>query len=142
MNSAQKAVDIARSLMRVKWIHQGRNVNVGIDCCGLLVLAFEPEEDFIEYSAHPHNGQLEGKLFDYFGDPVVTDRKVIADDLKLGDVVAMSFGEKGVCRHVGIIGDYLYGGPSIIHTDSSVGFVTEHAIDDAWLAKIKKVYRV
>ncbi len=128
------AVIAARALIGVPWRHQGRNPDVGIDCAGLIVLAFgfPPERDFTAYGRMPHDGLLEQHLAAVFGPP-------IDGDLKPGDVVAMAYGR--VIRHVGIVGDYVHGGLSLIHTDSTLGHVTEHPLDGKWVARVRLVYR-
>jgi cell wall-associated NlpC family hydrolase len=125
-------VDVARSLINVPWLHQGRDAKVGIDCVGLLVLAFEITGPVPDYGRDPHDGLLERHLREQFGDPHAADPRV-------GDVVAMAY--SGAVRHVGIVGNYLYGGHSLIHTDSHLGRVTEHPLDGKWLRRVRGVYR-
>jgi hypothetical protein len=61
--------------------------------------------------------------------------------LRPGDAVAMAYGRP--IRHVGIVAEhpaypaYL----SLIHTDSTLGRVTEHILDAKWLRRIRQVYR-
>lgn len=137
----------ARAYIGVAFGHQGRNPRVAIDCIGLLVLACRDvgwwhyaDQDYTGYSRHPHQGLLEQHLDRIFGPPVCL-RPNLAD-LHYGDVVALRYG--GPVRHVGIVGEQDYGGktlPTLIHTDSQLGRVTEHRIDAAWLEKIVRVYR-
>lgn len=127
-------VEVARSLLGARWIHQGRDPAIGIDCAGLLLIAFGSPHDLADYPRHPYAGQLESQLERHFGPPAF-------DGPRVGDAVAMSYGEKGVIRHCGIVGDYIHGGLSLIHTDSIVGCVTEHPLDDFWLARVRQVYR-
>ena len=131
--------DHARAYLKVPFRHQGRDPATGIDCIGLLVLACRDagrldkvEMDFTGYSRDPHDGLLEQHLERVFGPPV--------DDMRPGDIVALKYG--GPIRHVGIVGDYLYGGLSLIHTDSRLGRVTEHRIDERWLDQIAVVHRL
>lgn len=128
--------DAARAYMGAPWVHQGRT-RAGLDCVGLPVLALRDcgysLSDVTTYSRNPHGGQLEKHLRAEFGAPV---HKA---DMAAGDIVAMAY--KRVIRHVGIIAGYRDGGLSLIHTDQSVGRVTEHRIDAAWLDRIKAVYR-
>lgn len=130
------AVGRARGLLDVPWVHQGRNPSVGIDCVGLLILAFEadPADHPTAYSRSPHGGVIARQLRQHFGDPVPGGPQV-------GDVVLMGFGVHGEARHVGVIGDYVYGGLSIIHTDSIVGRVVEHPFDAKWQRRVREVYR-
>jgi cell wall-associated NlpC family hydrolase len=128
-----KHVETARSLLNVPWVHQGRDPAIGIDCAGLVLLAFEMH-DPTTYGRHPHAGLFEQRCEHHLGPPV-------DDEPRVGDVVLLGFGRRGPSRHIGIIGDYIYGGLSIIHTDSVVGRVVEHPFDDKWRRRVRKVYR-
>lgn len=131
------AVIAARALIGVPWRHQGRDPAIGIDCVGLLVLAFglAPERDFTAYGRMPHDGMLERHLAAVFGAPVPNG----VLDARPGDVAAMAYGR--AIRHVGIVGDYALGGLSLIHTDSTLGHVTEHPLDGKWVARVRAIYR-
>lgn len=60
-------------------------------------------------------------------------------DIRPGDAVAMAYG--GPIRHCGLVADDIHGGLSLIHTDSILGRVTEHPLDQKWLRRIRRVYR-
>ena len=128
-----RQVEIARSLLGVPWAHQGRDPAVGIDCAGMLLLAFDVEDDTV-YGRHPNEGLFEQRCEAHMGPPV-------DDEPRVGDVVLLGFGAHGAARHIGIIADYIYGGLSIIHTDSIVGKVVEHPFDDKWKRRVRAVYR-
>lgn len=129
-----KQVEIARSYLGVPWVHQGRDPRFGIDCVGLGLLAFDVTSS-ADYGRHPHNGRLREELVRYFGEPV-------DDEPRVGDVLELAGTAKSrIGRHVGIVGDYLYGGLSLIHTDSMVGCVTEHPLDEFWRLRIRGVFR-
>lgn len=123
-------VEIARSYLGTKWVHQGR-ARHGMDCVGLLVLAFGLS-DVADYGRDPHDNRLEGRLRAQFGPPVPKET------MRPGDVVAMAFPR--VVRHVGIVGDHP-DGLSLIHADSMLKRVTEHRLDGPWLKRIRFVYR-
>lgn len=128
-----RQVELARSLLGVPWKHQGRDPAVGIDCAGMLLLSFEVEDDTV-YGRNPHAGLFEQRCEAHLGPPV-------DDEPRVGDVVLLGFGVAGVARHIAILGDYIYGGLSIIHTDSVVGKVVEHPFDDKWKRRVRAVYR-
>lgn len=147
-----EAIRRARELVEagVPFLHQGRDFN-GIDCVGCLVYAFEhPENDVPDYPRDPYRGELDRQLARIFG-PALQEAEVAKGGACLrridpfllveGDVVSMQY--KGPTRHVGIIADHpAYPGHlSLIHTDSTVGRVTEHLLDDMWVDRIVKVYR-
>ena len=130
-------VDIARSLLDVPWEHQGRDPSIGIDCVGLLVLSFKAKQQPADrsYARHPQHGALEARLEYHFGPPVT-------DDIRVGDVVAMAGSVRSrTVRHVGIIASNESGRLTLIHTDSIVGKVVEHPLDDRWRSMVRAVYR-
>lgn len=128
-----KQVEIARSLLGVPWVHQGRDPTVGIDCIGLLLLCFNATDDTV-YGRDADPELFEGRAEFHLGPPV-------DDEPQVGDVVLLGFGHVGRIRHIAIIGDYPYGGLSIIHTDSIVGRVVEQRFDNKWRVRVRKVYR-
>lgn len=131
--TVMRQVEIARSLLDVPWVHQGRNPSIGIDCAGMVLIAFELE-DATAYGRDPHAGLFEQRCEHHFGPPVGGDPVV-------GDAVLLGFGKNGPARHIAIIADYVYGGLSVIHTDSVVGRVVEHPFDDKWRRRVRHVYR-
>lgn len=128
-----RQVERARELLNVPWIHQGRDPAVGVDCAGLLLYAFEAKDDTV-YGRNPTDGLFERRCEAHLGPPVT-------DGIRVGDVVLLGFGHRGPGRHIGIIGDYPFGGLSIIHTDSVVGRVVEGRFDGRWQRRVRKVYR-
>lgn len=60
-------------------------------------------------------------------------------DLQPGDVVSIAYAR--ATRHVGVVGDYPFGGLSLIHTDLMVGMVTEHRLDSKWHRRITGAWR-
>lgn len=147
-----RVIERARELVaaRVPFLHQGRNFH-GIDCVGCLVYAFEhPISDVPSYPRDPYRGELDRQLARIFG-PAIQEaevakggqclRRVDPTQLRELDVVSMQY--RGPSRHVGIIANHPFYPDhlSLIHTDSSVGQVTEHLLDDMWVDRIVKVYR-
>lgn len=126
-------IDKARSMLGVRWAHQGRNPAVGIDCVGLVTLSLGIIEERVEYRRDPLNGQLEAALEAQFGPPLPVEQ------MQHGDVVAIAYGKP--IRHVGLVATG-ENGLNLIHTDQIVvNEVTEHPIDGLWLKRIKRVYR-
>lgn len=126
----------ARACIGVRWRHQGRSLR-GVDCGGLVVFALRAVgrsvSDSTAYGREPYRGSLEATLRANFGEPLP------ADQMQLGDVVLMRFA--GEPSHVGILGDYLYGGLSLIHAYAKGKKVIEHRLDDEWRGYIVEVYR-
>lgn len=125
----------ARNYLGVKFLHQGRNPAVGIDCIGLAQLAARDcgiqTPDWTDYGRNPSRGLLEQRLKSVLGNRV--------NELAPGCIVSIDF--KGETRHVAIVGEHQHG-LSLIHTSSSVGRVVEHALNDTWRKRITGIYRL
>lgn len=130
---------VARQWLGVPFKHQGRS-RIGVDCVGLVAVCCAAIPEFAHHCAHdltgyeqnPHNRKLESALARAFGPPV--------GSYHLGDVVTVAYPK--VMRHVAIVGEYLYGGHSLIHAmNKDYGRVIEHRIDADWADRIRNVYR-
>ena len=87
------------------------------------------------YGREPHDATLERVMRAGFGEPIPKDQ------MRVGDAVVMKF-RNGQPSHVGIIGDYLYGGFSLIHAYARGDKkVIEHRLDEEWSGYIFEVYR-
>lgn len=133
--SGADIVTAARSYMGVRWLHQGRS-REGIDCAGLVLKV-----------AH-ELGLTEFDTADYA--PQATDETMLAlcsehmqpvefADLRPGDVVVMAYDDN---RHLAFVGDYLYGGLSLIHAYSQAPRrVVEHRFADEFTARVRGCFR-
>lgn len=127
-------IEIARTLIGVRWVHQGR-ADHGLDCIGLLVRSFAAYGlvDVTDYGRDPNDGQLEAHVAAQVGPPVPLST------MQPGDIALVAFPR--AVRHAGIIGDHR-DGLSLIHTDASIGRVVEHRLDDRWQRRIRFLHRV
>lgn len=129
-------VRVAREYIGTPWIHQGRLKNVGVDCVGLLICTVRELlgecADIPGYDRMP-DGTLLANLDDHL------DRIEIADAIP-GNVIAMKFG--GQPHHVAILGDYVHGGFSIIHSFARSGKVVETRLSPDFAKLIVATYRV
>ncbi len=117
----------------VRWRHQGRDPQTGIDCVGLVVctaelLGEDTSEDLNVYERYPDGKTLRAKL----------ESVARPKPLKLmakGDIVLMNHINTVDPCHVGIITE-LYGAPAFIHAylmgTSRIGRVVEQTLDDDW----------
>lgn len=115
----------ARTWIGVRWKHQGRDRD-GIDCAGLVLKV-----------AHGL-GATDFDTRDYL--PQSQDESMLAlcdehmervDVARSGDVAVIRYDGS---RHMGIVGDYIYGGLSLIHAYSRAPRrVVEHRFSDDWL---------
>lgn len=129
----------ARSMRDTKFRHRGRSIR-GVDCIGLIALGLAAVgrtiDDRKRYGRHPERDGLLGVCETHLGDPV--------DDMRAGDVVAMSWREEEgtpLTNHVGILFDYPTGGLAIVHALKAKERVVEHRLSDEWVALIDAVYR-
>lgn len=117
-----KIVAAARACLDTPYHHQARKPGVGLDCVGLVVCvgrtvgALNAGFDVRGYSRVPDGFSLVHHLGEQLN-PV--DRA----DMQPGDVVCVAF--DGYPQHIGVLGDYVHGGLSIIHAASAAGRVIE-----------------
>lgn len=120
----------------VRFRHQGRS-HRGVDCAGLLLASMAAVgrsiADLPAYGREPLGDGLRSMLVANLGEPVPKA------DMRPGDVVLMRF--RGEPSHVGLIGNYVYGGCSLIHAYAMVRKVVEHRIDAEWDSYIIEVFR-
>ena len=128
--------DSARKYLGVKFRHRGRSVS-SLDCVGLIVIAFQDLgrqilNDKEHYGREPHADGLREGLQLEFGEP--------CSEMKVGDIALIAYNTE-IPHHVAVIGNYLYGGFSLIHADGMVGKVVEHRLDENWRKMIIETYR-
>lgn len=132
----------ARSMLNVPFLHQGRDRN-GLDCIGLLAYAYDyPTAALPAYPRDPYSAQLEQALDAVLGPPqaVYGVQGAPLAALAPGNVLALAYARS--TRHVALVLVHpAYSNAlSIIHTDSTLGRVTEHILDTKWLRRIRRVY--
>jgi cell wall-associated NlpC family hydrolase len=103
----------ARAWLRTPYIHQHRAKGHGVDCAGLIIgvaraLALvAPSFDVNGYSPTP-DGTSMLRICDQF----LT--RIPLEQLQPGDVLVYQFSARLGPQHLGIIGDYLHGGLTLI----------------------------
>lgn len=120
-------VQEARSWVGTRWLHQGRSQD-GVDCAGLVIKVAHALELF-EFDTADYSRQATDESM------LMLCREhllpVTLRFAKPGDVAVMRF---GLNRHIGIFGDYLHGGLSLIHAFSKhPRRVIEHRFSEEWL---------
>lgn len=117
MTNRTDVVRMARSYLNTPFHHRGRLPGVGLDCVGLLVcvareLALVPPNfDIPPYSINP-----DGQVFLDWCNRYMTN--IPAEAMQPGDAIVLIVDQHP--QHLGILGDYLYGGLSIIHAASGL----------------------
>jgi cell wall-associated NlpC family hydrolase len=100
----------ARSWLDVPYVHQGRS-RAGVDCAGLVIVVARslglvaPDFDVNGYARTP-----DGSSLLEICDALMT--RIQLWQLRPGNVLVIRFGQEP--QHLGIVGDYLYGGLSLI----------------------------
>ena len=132
INQAQAAVNRAKELLGLPWIHQGRNPALGLDCAGLAVecglAAGLPVEVPADYSRVVDPAILIENILKYCEEVPVTD-------IQAGDLMLMHCNE--VPQHLGIyIGDDWF-----IHSYIKHGIAQQQLIP-FWRNRITHVFRI
>lgn len=132
----QSCIEYARSLVGVKWQHQGR-APWAVDCVGLVYLSLRAAgvqvENEVHYGREPWKDGLQAKLRDRFGDPIEEA------DWQPGDIAVFQAPRRGP-GHIGLLADYRYGGFALIHARAEPKKVVEHALDARWRRLLVEVY--
>lgn len=94
-------VKAARSYLGVRWRHQGRTVEKGIDCLGLIVcvvhdMGLYVDEDYTRYRKFPTDDTMRRKMMEYF-EYVSTGKE------QYGDIMMLAGHLKGPPQHVGFL---------------------------------------
>jgi cell wall-associated NlpC family hydrolase len=107
----------ARSYVGTPWTHMARAPGSGIDCAGVVICAgralgiFAPGFDVPPYSVNPDGRTMLAWCDQYMGG------RVSLRELQPGDMAVVVMDR--FPQHLGLVGDYRYGGRSIIHASNS-----------------------
>ena len=133
------------SWMGVKYLHQGRSRENGVDCIGLLRAVADQfalsNHDFFNYAPTPDGRTLIAELDKAFG---VTDGHSGHYDgtpYRHGDVLTFWIRKRTKPKHAAIYIDLPGGRPGIIHTYSTVKKVCKNELSPWWRDRICKVYK-
>ncbi len=109
MPTRADVVAAARRHLGTAWAHQGRLPGVALDCAGLVIVVARelglvgPEWDVNGYRPQPDGSML-----------AICDAMMQRiDEIELGAVVVLATAREP--QHLGIVGDYVHGGWSIVH---------------------------
>lgn len=132
-------VEACRSYLGVPFKHRGRT-RLGIDCAGLVICALSDlgsdARDLRIYGRTPHKDGLRQIVQENLGKPCGEG----GHGLQVGDILLMKFHREP--HHIGVVGDYIHGGFSLIHSYGDAGRVVEHRLDPVWLSRIVESYRL
>lgn len=141
MTTREDIVATARTFLNVPWVHQGRSMQ-GVDCVGLATMTAKINDlstfDLTSYTRLPDGIELVKLLRTQMPENQPTMK------FGLGDLLC--FHSNGQPTHVGIVGDYKYGGFSLIHAFNAArptSRVVEHRLDDTlWLPRVVASFRL
>lgn len=141
MASRSDIVRVARSMLETKWHHAERNPGVGLDCAGLIVCVMRelglcaPDWDVEPYLQIPDGKSMIAQLDRYL-------IRIDKDDMAPGDVACIITDKHP--QHLGIVGDYIHGGLSLIHAANSATppRVIEHRLMLARNCRLVAAYRI
>lgn len=134
--TGQDVANTARECVGTPFKHQGRLVGVGLDCAGVIVHTFNslnlPVFDRTDYGRTPNSGALESAL----DAQLSVERVLPISDMKIGDILL--FRIKREPQHLAICsGDLM-----MIHAYEPFGRCIEHLVDETWMRKLVRVYRL
>jgi cell wall-associated NlpC family hydrolase len=136
MTKPQQVVDQARGYLGVRWQHQGRNQHA-LDCAGLVVRVAKDlklsDFDFIDYDRRPFANTMATVMS-------ANCAELTGHRLEPGMVALMRFDREP--QHLGFIGDYKFGGLSMIHAYAWSRKVVEHRLDDVWRRRIVALFEL
>jgi NlpC/P60 family len=140
-------VDAARvyAVAGTSFRHRGRNPERGLDCAGLVKLAYLDNgvdlPDFTHYGREPFNNGLETHVEKALGAAVLV-APIRESDLRHGDVIIFRFHVNP--HHMAIVATVEYGGQpalNIIHADGMSKRVVEHRLTPDMVKRITHVHR-
>lgn len=116
----------ARTWIGTRWMHQGRTRS-GIDCAGLVLKVAHACDVFTFDTADYSRQATDESMLELCREHL---EPAAMAEARPGDVAVMRFGSN---RHIGIFGDYQYGGLTLIHAYTAARRVVEHRFTDDWL---------
>jgi cell wall-associated NlpC family hydrolase len=125
----------ARTWIGVRWQHQGRSRAGGIDCAGLVIeVAKAVRGSTFDKSDYPRMATDETMLQLC----AVHLDKIALRDMRPGDLAVFGFDNQ---RHIAILGDYVFGGLSLIHAYAPSRKVVEMRLDERWRSRLLGAFR-
>ncbi len=134
----QPMIEKMREFLGTPFHHQGRVKGVGVDCAGLLIegtkeAGLKGVPDLTGYRRSPDGSTLQQIMDDYL------DRVPKGENWQVGDILLFQF--DGVMpQHMGMVTQF--DPPYMIHAYSVARKVVEHIVDDIWLKRLVRVYRI
>lgn len=138
--SAEAVIREARGMIGWPWRHQGRRAS-GIDCAGLVILAFARAgwpaalEAPRRYGRDGWDDVLRSSLEQYFGAPLSDGEMWLPGDVPLFALAGWTE------SHIGVFGDHPHASVSLIHASRARGCVVESGLSGRLALRIIDVFR-
>ena len=143
MTSREHVIACARSFLGVRFAHQGRSAQHGLDCLGLLLVSAQKagiclqgcsplQLDRRDYGTWPDQDFLQEMLSRYLA---------VTSHPEPGDVVLLRI--EGRAQHLALISNYPEPGElGMIHAYAPARRVVEHRFDEHWQQRLHATYRL
>jgi cell wall-associated NlpC family hydrolase len=133
-------VEAARSLVGTPFVHAGRAPGAGIDCGGVVILAYAPVGIDLEVGVDYPVIDMSAPVIDTLGARLRPLQP--GEDLQPGDVLVIA-GRSGMRCHLGVLGG-VSGDLTIIHAWNAAGFhaVIEQPLPDQMRRLMTHAYRL
>ena len=143
--NASDVVAQARSLLGVRFLHQGRDAAYGVDCLGLLLVVAAKLDirfatkhpfkiDIPNYRTKPDTDFLQAQLASFL-------QPISLIDLQPADIVLLEI--DGSPQHLALLSDYpVWGELGMIHAHAVARKVVEHRYDAQWQKVTRGAYRM
>lgn len=139
----EAAIQAGRDVIGTPFEHQGRTVETGLDCSGLMLLmmhaggwvARNPEVTYTtDYSRHGSwRNILKGLQCEGY--------QIALEDAVPMDLILIHWSDHDLPQHFAMVTDRTKDGLYVIHTHHSMPVVKEHRLSDELLPKINSVWR-
>lgn len=139
MSTRADVVACARSWIGTPFQHQQRMKGVAVDCAGEVIGVSRelgivaPDFDVNGYGRAPDGQTITGYCREHM-------TPIEFSAMQPGDVIEVAFVNDP--QHLGILGDYVHGGLSIIHASERNGGVVEHRLMFSEALKFRAAYRL
>jgi hypothetical protein len=143
MTTRVAVIACARELLGVRFAHQGRNAQYGLDCLGFLIVT--AERLGLTFSGHPPSA-LDTRDYSTRPDAAALKQKLDqwllpANEAMAGDILLLAI--QGEPQHLALVSDYPVAGEiAMIHAYAPARKVVEHRYDAHWRKATRAIYRL
>lgn len=138
MATRDQIVEEARTWIGTRWQHQARLKGIAVDCAGLVIgvgKTFDLMPQDYDYRGY---GREPDKSLETICQAEL--REIAIKDLQPGDVISLNYDPTMGPSHLALIGNYRYGGFSIIHAYLPARKVVETRLDSSVASRISKAF--